>query len=174
MAVNGTFSIFRLTLTGAANDEETDVSDKVEFDGDALTPDAKSHIQHVKPILSLIGQENTNPDSDNGNSIDETGLAFVGLEITGFLDGNTSASPIAIRSIRNWFKSKDQKIAAYPHGRFGWRNNKNNEFDLTPSSTSGYVIEHFECDEDYESGNRFPFVIKLRFQGAVANLNSVP
>jgi len=169
MAINGEFSIFRFSLS---SNTETLISDKVEFNGDSVTPDARSMIQHVLPVFSIPAQENETPDSNNPNSLDETGLAFVGLEITGYFLGNDSVSPLAIRSIRNWMKT-DKKLATdFEFGRFGFRNNKNNEFDLVPSASSGYMIEHFECDFDYETGNRFPFTIKLRFNGDITDLNS--
>ena len=71
MAINGEFSIFRFTNP---TDTETTISDKVEFNGDAVTPDGRSHIQHVIPIMSIPAQENETPDSNNPSSLDETGL----------------------------------------------------------------------------------------------------
>ncbi len=49
MAVNGNICIYRLTSSGSSNDQETDVTDKVEFDtsatnGASTVPDAKSHV----------------------------------------------------------------------------------------------------------------------------------
>lgn len=169
MAINGEFSIVRFTNS---TDTETAISDKLEFNGDALTPDARSKIQHVIPIFSVPAQENETPDSNNPNSLDETGLAFFGIEITGYFIGNESLSPLAIRLLRGWWKTDKKVPTDFEFGRFGFRNNKNNEFDLVPSASSGYVLEHFEVDLDYTTGNRFPFVIKLRFNGAIADLNS--
>lgn len=168
MAVNGTISIFRLTTSGQT---ETAVSDKIEFNGDAVIPDALSMIQSVTPIMSLIGQENETPGSNNPSNLDETGLAFVGLEITGYFKGNESTKPAAIRSIRNWLKQGDQKNDDFDEGRFGFRNNENNEFDLVPSATAGYIIEHFDCRFVYPVKNHH-FTIKLRFQGDITELNS--
>lgn len=168
MAINGTISIFRLTSSG---DTETSVSDKVEFNGDATTPDAKSFIQTVKPIMSIIGQENETPDSNNPSHLDETGLAFVGLEITGFFKANESTRPFAPRVFRNWLKQGDQKNTDFANGRFGFRNNIDNEFDLVPSSDSGYLLEHFDYLCDYTNGD-YPFFIKLRFQNEITDLNS--
>lgn len=169
MAINGTFSIFRFTSGG---ETETTITDKIEFNGDAATPDARSFIQNVKPILSLIGQENETPDSNNPSNLDETGLAFVGLEIRGYFKGNESTRPLAMREFRDWLKEGDQKTATYPHGRFGFRNNIDNEYDLAPSATSGYLLEYFDTDQDYTT-KRYEFLIKLRFQHTITDLNSV-
>ena len=170
MAINGEFSIFRFSLS---SNTETLISDKIEFNGDAVLPDGRSQIQHVLPVFSIPAQENETPDSNNPNSLDETGLAFVGLEITGYFIGNESVSPLAIRFIRNWMKADKKLTIDFEFGRFGFRNNKNNEFDIVPSATSGYVLEHFDCDLDYTTGNRFPFTIKLRFDGDIAGLGSL-
>lgn len=169
MAINGTISIYRLTSTGQT---ETLISDKVEFNGDAVTPDARSFIQIIKPIMSIVGQENDTPDSNNPSLLDETGLQFVGLEITGYFKGNESARPIAIRSIRNWMKQTDKTNADFPFGRFGFRDDSGNEFDLVPSSSSGYIMDHFDYD-DHKTNKDIKFFIKLRFQGDITDLNSV-
>ena len=168
MVLNGVMSIFRFTNPA---DTETAISDKIEFNGNAAVPDAKSFIKTIKPIMSIIGQENETPDSNNPSNIDETGLALVGLEINGYFKANEATRPLAIRNIRNWFKQGNQKTADFPHGRFGIRNDIDDEFDLAPSATSGYIIEHFECVYDY-SNRDYPFLLKLRFQNEISDLNT--
>jgi len=167
MPIFGTISIFRLTTTGQT---ETAVSDKIEFNGDAVVPDAKSFIQNVRPIFSVVGQENETPDSNNPSLLDETGLAFMGLEITGYFKGNEATRPLAIRNIRNWFKA-DKTNSDFPFGRFGFRNDVDDEFDVTPSATWGYILEHFEIDLSYPTRDH-KFIIKLRFNGDITGLNS--
>ena len=167
MAITGTISIYRLTDPG---DSETDVTDKVDFGGTSPVPDSLSEIQTIKPIMSIIGQENQSPDSKNPNPIDETGIAIIGLEITGILRANESTKPGATRVFRDWFKD-DQKTNDYPEGRIGFRNNLNNEFNLNPSTSSGYVLEEYEVEQNYSNGD-FRFFIKLRFQGDFTDLNS--
>jgi hypothetical protein len=166
MAINGEISIFRLTTSGQT---ETAVSDKVEFNGDAVIPDALSFIQDIRPIMSLIGQENETPGSNNPSNLDETGLAFTGLEINGYFRGNTATQPTGINSIKNWLKQGNQKSSDFPEGRFGFRNDINDDFDLVPSSTSGYLLESFELIYKYPERIHY-FVIKLRFQGDITDL----
>lgn len=169
MPVNGTISIYRVTAT-PATDTETEVSDKVEFNGDAAVPDTLSKIQSIKPIMTIIGQENETPDSNNPSLLDETGLAFVGLEISGYFKGNESSRPKAPRTFRNWMKA-DKKNSDFPFGRFGFRNSIDNEFDLVPSAIAGYILEHFEYESNYRNRD-YQFFAKLRFQGDIAQLNS--
>ena len=171
MAVNGTISIYRVTAT-PATDTETEVTDKVEFNGTQTTPDAKSFITRLKPTMTIIGQENPNPDSNNPNSIDETGLAFVGLELWGYFDGTSGTRPIGITSFRNWMK-EDKRNTTFPFGRFGFRNNISDEWNVVPTTTYGYLLEHFETDEEYgKSNGKIEFYCKLRYQGAITGLNA--
>jgi len=169
MAVNGTVSIYRLTTSGQ---EETDVTDKIEFDGDSAVPDAKSFIQRFKGTMSIIGQENPNPDSNNPNFIDETGLAIVQIELWGIFKDLDSTRPAAITTARDWMK-EDKRNTVFPFGRFGIRNNQSDEYDILPSTTYGYVLEHFEIEEDY-GGKKggVTFYAKLRYQGAITGLNA--
>mgnify|MGYP003301987201 CR=1 FL=1 len=93
MAVDGNISIYRLTNT--SNTTETSVTDKVEFDtsatnGASTTPDAKSHVNTYNCVLTMVTQENPVPDSNNPSGLQDTGLAIVQYEITGYFD-NTSA-----------------------------------------------------------------------------------
>jgi len=169
MAVNGTISIYRLTAT-PASDTETEVSDKIEFNGDHVVPDSLSFIQRIKPTMSIIGQENANPDSNEPNLIDDTGLAFVGIELWGYFVDTGGTRPVGYQYMRDWMK-QPKTNTTFPFGRFGYRNNISDEFNIVPTASSGYVIEHFESEEDYGSElGKVPFYIKLRFQGDSTDL----
>lgn len=165
--VNGIFSIFRLSTAGQT---ESTVSDKVEFSGDAILPDARSFITNIRAMMELPKQDNQTPGSNDPNLLDETGLVFTGLEINGYFIGNESASPISIRLIRNWLKA-DKRITNFTFGRFGFRNSVNNEFDLTPSATAGYILDHFDVIYNYPNRD-YLFRITLRFNGDITQLNS--
>lgn len=165
MAINGEISIFRFTTSGTT---ETATSDKVEFNGDAIIPDEKSFIQTIKPIMSLVGQENDTPDSNNPSLLDETGLAFVGLEIVGYFKGNESLRPFAINTLRNWMQA-DKTNSDFPFGRFGIRNDIDGDFDLVPTATEGYILEYFDVVYDYTNRD-YKFLIKLRFNGDITSL----
>ena len=173
MAIDGNISIFRLTNT--SNTTETSVSDKVEFDtsttnGVSVIPDARSHVNNYKVILSLVAQENPNPDSNNPNSLQDTGLAIAEYEITGYFDGSAS-TPLAIASFRNWMRN-DKTNSDYPLGRFGIRNDTKAQFNVTPAATYGLILEHFEIIDDEEFSGKTAFVIRLRYNGAISGLGA--
>ena len=90
MAINGNVCLFRLTAGGGTT--ETAVTDKIEFDtsatnGAATQPDARSHIDTYNVILTLVTQENPVPDTNDPSGLQDTGLATVQYELTGFFDG---------------------------------------------------------------------------------------
>jgi len=175
MAVNGNICIFRLTSSGSSNDGETDVTDKVEFDtsangshGASVTPDAKAHVDNYSVTMTLVTQENPVPDSNNPSGLQDTGLATVLFEITGYWDESAGTST-GVAYFRNW-QREDKTNSAYPFGRFGIRNDERYEYNVTPTSTSGLILEHFEITDDYEFGAKSNFVAKLRFNGLISGL----
>ena len=145
--------------------------DRVEFDGTAATPDAYSHISNYKVIMSLVTQENPNPNTNNPNSLQDTGLAVVEYEITGFFDAKTDSTPAAIAQFRDWLR-EPKTTTLLPFGQFGIRNDRRPEYDLVPSADEGLILEHFECDEDYEFIGQVPFNIKLRYNGDISALGA--
>ena len=171
MAINGNICIFRLTSGGGTT--ETAVTDKIEFDtsatnGASTQPDARSHIETYKVILSLVTQENPNPNTNNPNSLQDTGLAIVHYEITGFFD-RTGETPLGIRNFRNWLR-QDKTSTSFPFARFGIRNDQRAEFDVVPTTTEGLMLEHFETQDEYEYTGRTSFTARLRFNGNITNL----
>ena len=171
MAINGNICIFR--LTSGAGTTETAVTDKIEFDtsatnGVSTQPDARSHIETYKVILSLVTQENPNPNTNNPNSLQDTGLAVVEYELTGFFD-STVATASAIEDFRDWLTTA-KTDTAYPFGRFGIRNDQRDEIDVVPQTTQGLMLEHFETNDEYEYTGRTGFTVRLRFNGDISGL----
>ena len=144
--------------------------DRVEFDGTAAEPDARSHISNYKVVMSLVTQENPNPNTNNPNSLQDTGLAIVEYELIGYFD-EKSGTAGGIAQFRNWLRSA-KTTTSLPFGQFGIRNDVKPEFNLTPSSARGLILEHFECNEDYEYIGRVPFIIKLRYNGDISALGA--
>ena len=161
MAETGNICIFR---DGA----ETGATEKVDFDGDSATPDARSHIETYGITMTLVTQENPVPDTNNPSGLQDTGLAIVEYEITGFFD-STGGTANAIEDIRDWLTSP-KTDTAYPFGRYGIRNDQRDEYNVVPTSARGLMIEHFETGDEYEFTGRTPFTIKLRYNGDISGL----
>ena len=177
--MGGNICIYRLNNNG-----ETEASgsvEKIEFDGNSATPDGKSHITNYKVTMSLVTQENPNPDTNNPNSLQDTGLAIVEYDITGFFDSTASATDAAgIALFRDWLREpKTLKLGSggatddnLPFGRFGIRNDSKDQFDLVPTLARGLILEHFDCDDDYEFTGRTLFTAKLRYNGDITALGA--
>jgi len=163
MAIHGEHSIFRLTTSGL--NTETLVSDKIEFDGSAVIPDAKSHITDIKPVYNAIKTENPNPGSQNSSSGQDTGNAPFSIEIRGFID-KSSGSALGISSIfRVWMKQDKVVKTDYPKGRFGFRSTQFPEFNATPGTTGGYRFSHIEFPYKTGTTGRINFILTLDFYG---------
>jgi hypothetical protein len=170
----GNICIYRLNNTG--ENEASGSVEKIEFDGSSATPDGKSHITNYKVTMSLVTQENPNPDTNNPNSLQDTGLAIVEYDITGFFNSTASATAAAgIAQFRDWLREpKTLKSGSgnLPFGRFGIRNDSTDQFDLVPTSARGLILEHFDCDEDYEFTGKSLFTAKLRYNGDITALGA--
>ena len=105
MAETGNICIFR-------DGVETSATEKVDFDGDSATPDAKSHIETYNMTMTLVTQENPVPDSNNPSGLQDTGLAIVQYEITGFFDG-TGGTPLGIAQFVDWMR-EDKTSSSFP------------------------------------------------------------
>jgi len=169
MAIDGNICIFKLYHgSGITNETSTIEPYKVEFDGDAAVPDAKSHVSNYKVVMSLVTQENPNPDSNNPNSLQDTGLAIVQYDIMGFFNAKDGV-PKAIADIVTWMSS-DKTDETYKFGRFGIRNDQRPEYDVVPTATKGLILEHFETDYDFEYSGNIPFTLRLRYNGDISGL----
>lgn len=170
MAVNGNICIFRDgTETSAVE------GDKIEFDtsatnGASTIPDARSHVDNYSVTMTLVTQENPVPDSNNPSGLQDTGLATVLYELTGYFDG-TSGTPEAIEDFRNW-QREDKTTTAKPLGRYGIRSDTRPEYNVAPSATYGLILEHFEVHDEYEYQGRTMFTVKLRYNGAINGLGA--
>ena len=163
MAETGNICIFRDGVETSAS-----ALNKIDFDGDSATPDAKSHIETYNVTMTLVTQENPVPDTNNPSGLQDTGLAIVQYEITGFFNG-TGGTPLGIRNLRNWLR-EDKTNTSFPFGRYGIRNDQRAEFDVVPETTQGLMLEHFETNEEYEYTGRTSFTVRLRFNGDITEL----
>lgn len=165
MTIEGTHSIFRVTTVGQT--ETTLTIDKIEFDDDNNTPDARSFIVSIKPIMQAINTDNPNPGSRNMPNSQDTGNAPIMLELKGYFDENAGVAG-GIALFRSWMTGAKVIKTLYPKGRFGFRSDDRGEFDIAPSTTSGYQLVHFEL-EDVVEYNIIPFVCRLKFVGDISD-----
>jgi len=170
MAINGEHSIFRLSTSGIS--DETSTSDKIEFDGDAIIPDAKSHITGIHPIYRAVKTENPNPGSQDSSAGQDTGNAPFSLKLTGFID-KTSGSALAISSLFNVWQRQPKVIKThYPKGRFGFRSDDVPYWNVTPGTTGGYRFVGIEYPYKPGITGQIPFILTLDFYGDMSLLGA--
>lgn len=169
MAVNGGASIFRLSSAG--NNTETLVSDKIEFGGDAMIPDAKWFLTSVRPVYTAINTDNPNPGSTKSPNSQDTGNAPFMLELKGYFDESSSTTLGISTFIVNWIQNRKVVKTHYPKGRFGFRSDDRPEFNVTPDSTGGYQFVSFDAVDPIEEP-KTRFTILLKFVGDMARFDT--
>ena len=167
--------LFRL-LTDSQTESSPESS--VSFDGTTTATGKYNHIVDYRAIMSLVAQENPLPDSNNPNPLQDTGLAIMTFELTGYFDekdGTTgTGSPTStIQTLRNWLR-EDKTNTVYKFGCFGLTNTHRSEFDVEPDHVSnqecGLILEHFELTQEYEYIGKTGFIIRLRYNGEISRL----
>jgi len=151
------------TVTSAGQTEANDAN-RIEIEGNASVPDAKTRITYMKPRLGKRRTDQGNSFSNNVNNPD-TGPLPPQVEIGLIFDERTGTS-LAKTKLRDKFF--DLPNDAFPKGRIGWRNDKDPTMNLVPSSGidgAGYKIISFEYDNQERFGGYIPGVLVLELGG---------
>lgn len=166
MALDGTFSVFRIDTTG---DTETTAQgygtpSVVEFNTGATRPDSRSHVSSVNIKMTEDISIHPNPNR-HLSQIQGGKLGAQIVTIRGYFE--TPASAQGIGKLLSWM-SNDKDNASLPFGRFGIRSSNMNQLDLTPSATSAYILVDFDLTDVEDVQNRADFTITLYRNGAVS------
>ena len=160
MAINGKIALFRMSH---AADTETTLTDKIEFSGDAVTPDTKSGIINFKPSISRRNPDNPLPHANDTDKQD-TGYSGNTYTFTAFFNEENGRA-LGIERLRDWIREDQTTDEIFDHGRIGLRNNFRPEFNLTPNNESGYKIVHFELSQDLLVHTMVTAIIVLEHSG---------
>ena len=168
MAVNGDVSFYRLA---AANDTESSVSDKVEFEGTASLPDNRSGIVSFDPVLGRHKPENPLP---HANKADKPDTGFAGDTYTFELvfDEETGRAG-AIAKFRDWLAGDQTVDGIFDEGSIGVRNNYRPEYNLHPNNNAGYKVVSFSIHQNLALQNFVYGTLILEFSGDPARLGVV-
>lgn len=165
MALDGTFSIFRIDATG-----DTEVTAQgystpsvVEFNTGATRPDARSRLSSAK--IKQTEDISIHPNPNRHLSQIQAGKLGVQIvTLRGYFETPNSAQGIA--KLLNWMVN-DKTNASLPFGRFGLRSSNMGQIDLTPSATIGYVLQDFEVEDIEDVQNQATFTVVLYRNGGV-------
>lgn len=160
MAVAGTASIFRIDTTGETEITAEVANQTVEFNGGG-NPDSRSYIDSLE--VSLIEDVSLHPNPNRHlTQIQDGKLGTKEVIVKGFFKTPDSAG--GILKFNNWM-IQDKTNASLPYGRFGLRYDNMSQFDLTPSSTVGYILYDFKVKNVEEFQNKAVFEARLYLNG---------
>lgn len=171
MTFKGNSAIWRATTPTGNNDfPEPNAGDKIEFDIDAVTPDATGHIGNTSASIKTGIAENEAPFRDV-NELQFTRVEGVTVVVRGHIQSpNTSAVSIKLKV---WALDDQAIQGTFEKGRFGARFNDNPGFNVKPYSKAstharGYAIEQIDWVRSELKG-RLDFVMTLRLSGDLKN-----
>jgi len=165
MALDGTFSIFRIDAAG-----DTEITSQgyatpsvVEFNVGASRPDARSHTSSVN--IKYTEDISIHPNPNRHLSQIQAGkLGVQVLTIRGYFETPNSAQGIA--KLINWMEN-DKTNASLPFGRFGIRSSNMTQIALTPSATAGYILVDVDITDVEDIQNVADFTAVLYRNGSV-------
>lgn len=108
--------------------------------------------------------ENTKVDGNN-NEIQDMGLDGIEVQITGMFK-DVDATNNNIKKLMAWI-NEEKTTTGYTEGRFGLRIDDFPYFNMTPTSTYGYVLNNVRFVRDPNKENKAGFVMTLRLGGNV-------
>jgi len=168
--------IFRCTETGdtetrfsgIAEGDSGYTADKVEFSGDAVTPDAKSRIISLDPVLGRTPTENPAPFQEIARKPD-TGFGGARYVASVWFD-RSGGIPQGLSRIASWATEPNAISGKYRNGRFGIRDDFLGILDLVPDNSAGFKIESFSPHYRTRNPDVITAEITLEFSGDAALL----
>ena len=161
MTIKGYFSLFWMTET--TDTEDTITTNKIEFDGDANTPDNKSGLISFRTTPKKTDTSNPAPFQEIARKPD-TGFSGLRYILNVYFDEQIGQAK-AIATLRDWSIVDNTIPQKFREGRIGLRNNYRPEFNLTPDNTAGFKIISFDIDQNIAFNSVVKGIIILEFSG---------
>jgi len=144
----GDGAIFRVTNTGD-NESNVTSANKIEFNGGA-TPSGNTNASELRThmVEDIAFQPNPNRHLDQ---LQDNKLGTWEYTVSGWIKDTSGSVPETVNFI-NWMK-EDKDNADFEFGRFGYRNDNNSDYDITPISSAGlflHDVETWQPDNDPE------------------------
>jgi hypothetical protein len=108
-----------------------------------------------------------NPKVDgNNNDVQDMGLDGIDVQITGIIKDSDSSNA-TIAKLMAWVK-ETKTTTGFTEGRLGLRVDDFPHFNMTPTSTYGFVLQSLKFVRDGETKNKAGFVLVVRVGGDVS------
>ena len=99
------------------------------------------------------------------------GLAGIDIQVTGQIRQSSSMSS-DLSKLVTWLQEDKTVQATFPKGRFGLRMDDMPQFNVTPTTTFGYILAQSRILRDGEYKEKAGVVITLRFSGDPVGLGT--
>ena len=163
MVQAGNSAIFRIDVNGETEATAKTANELIEFNGDAVEPDARSKLRSA--MIKFTEDISIHPNPNRHLSQIQAGKLGVQIvTLRGYFKTPKSAG--GITKFFNWMVN-DKTNTALKFGRFGIRVNNMSQLDLTPSTTIGYILQDFQVDDIEEFQDKAEFTAILYRDGAV-------
>jgi len=103
------------------------------------------------------------------NEVQDMGLQGVDVQITGQIR-QTSSITADLKHLVTWLQEDKTLQTGFPKGRFGLRMDDMPQFNITPTTTYGYVLAQARIIRNGEHKEKAGVVITLRFSGDPAGI----
>ncbi len=97
------------------------------------------------------------------------GLQGIDVQITGQIRQSSSIT-LDLKHLVTWVQEDKTLQVGFPKGRFGLRLDDMPQFNVTPTTTFGYVLAQARIIRDGEYKEKAGVIITLRFSGDPAGL----
>ena len=160
MVVQGDISLFRMPADATSSTTETNITDKVEFGGNAGTPDGRAACDTFR-IMS--GRAQTKLDVPYTDDVRKPDTGFTGDTYILYVQFDERLGIAGgIDRLRSWIREPNFIRGKFRHGRIGVRNNFRPEFNLTPNNDRGYKIVNMTLDQEVQYPfTRYEIVLEL-------------
>jgi hypothetical protein len=157
MAINGDSAIWRDDVL------ETNATDKLEFNEGAVI-NTDGNIMNSSFVITTGIARNERPGAID--KLQDTGVNGVTVTITGTISDPEGDDSTA-HTFKTWLLEAKTVDGTFPKGRFGLRLNDFRAFNMSPSTTKGYMVESVDFRRDGETKGKLSFVLVLRFNGEI-------
>jgi len=103
------------------------------------------------------------------NEVQDMGLQGIDIQVTGQLR-QTSSITGDLKHLVTWLQENKTNQTSFPKGIFGLRMDDMPQFNITPTTTYGYVLAQARIIRNGEYKEKAGVVITLRFSGDPAGL----
>lgn len=168
MAQKGNSAIWR---DGAEPTTEVGTEDIIQFNDDALVNNRGYIVNTGFQIKAGIAR-NERPGAVDKRQ--DTGLSSVVITVTGSIQepANAGEGLDPAHTFKAWMIEDKTVVTTFPKGRFGLRLDDFPAFNMTPTTTKGYMLQDVQFTRDGETKGKLSFIATLVFNGAVGSPTS--